>query len=189
MTSIFNIVILGVGGQGLMTLLRVLSEAASGGGFDVKTSELHGLSQRGGSVSVHIRFGERVWSPMVPQGQANLIIALEQQEALNGLYFANKKSVFLVNEYETSTMAQTANQTEIENELKKITNQVYFVPSSETCRKELGSEVVSGVYLLGYVLNKGYLALKKEDIIEAIKKTMPEKYWELNLKALNLFLK
>ena len=194
MNENFNIVILGVGGQGLMTLLRVLSQAALSCGFDVKTSELHGLSQRGGSVNVHIRFGEkacpesgrRVWSPLVPQGQADLVIALEQQESLNGLYFANKNSVFLINEYETPTMAQTAGQAEIENELKKMSNQVFFLPASQVCQKELGNEVVCGVYFLGYALKNGYLPLKKENIIEAIKKTISEKYQELNIKALNL---
>lgn len=169
-----------------MTLLKILSQAAFDSGFDVKTSELHGLSQRGGSVSVYIRFGDKVWSPLVPQGQANLIIALEQQEALNGLYFANKETVFLVNQYETPTMAQTADQTEIETELRKITDKVNFLPASEICQKELASEVVSGVYLLGYALSNDYLPLKKENVIEVIKKTMPEKYQELNINALNL---
>ena len=169
-----------------MTLLKILSQAAFTNGFDVKTSELHGLSQRGGSVSVYIRFGDKVWSPLVPQGQADLVIALEQQETLNGLYFANAKTVFLVNQYETPTMAQTANQAEIETELRKITEKVNFLPASEICQKELANEVVSGVYLLGYALNNGYLPLKKESIIEAIKKTMPERFWELNLKALEL---
>jgi len=186
MNKNFNIVILGVGGQGLITLLRVLSEAAFANGLDVKTSELHGLSQRGGSVSVYIRFGDKVWSPLGPQGQADLIIALEQQEALNGLYFANKETVFLVNQYETPTLAQSANQAEIEAELRKITEKVNFLLASELCQKQLANEVVSGVYLLGYALNNGYLPLKKETVIEAIKKTMPEKYQDLNIKALSL---
>jgi len=186
MIELFNIVILGVGGQGLMTLLKVLSEAAFANGFDVKTSELHGLSQRGGSVSVYIRFGEKVWSPLVPQGQADLIIALEQQEALNGLYFANQKTVFLVNQYETPTMAQSASQAEIETELRKTTEKVKFLPASEICQKELGAEVVSGVYILGYAAYHNFLPIKIETIEEAIKKIMPKKYWEINFKALDL---
>lgn len=171
-----------------MTLLKILSEAAFAEGLDVKTSELHGLSQRGGSVSVYIRFGEKVWSPLVGQGQADLIIALEQQEALNGLYFANKQTIFLINQYETPTMAETANQAEIATELKKVikAKQVKFLPASTTCQKELGSEVVSGVYLLGYASRHNYLPLAKEALIEAIKKAMPERFWELNLKALEL---
>jgi len=171
-----------------MTLLRILSEAAMAGGFDVKTSELHGLSQRGGSVSVYIRFGKKVWSPLVPQGEADLVIALEQQEALNGLYFANKQTVFLINQYETPTMAESVNSAEVAVELKKIVKvkQIKFLPASTACQKELGSEVVSGVYLLGYAAGGGFLPLKPETLEAAIKKTMPEKYWEINFKALDL---
>ncbi len=170
-----------------MTLLKILSEAAFGAGLDVKTSELHGLSQRGGSVSVYIRFGDKVWSPLVGRGQADLVIALEQQEALNGLYFANKETVFLINQYETPTMAQTANQAEIETELRKITEKVNFLPASTICQKELGAEVVSGTYLLGYAAYHNFLPIKLEIIKEAIKKTMSEKHWEINLKAIESF--
>lgn len=184
----FNIVILGVGGQGLMTMLRLLSEAAFSQGLDVKTSELHGLSQRGGSVSVYIRFGEKVWSPLVPQNQANLVIALEQQEALNGLYFANKQTVFLVNRYETPTMDQMVDQAEVAAELKKIVKpkQVKFLPASTTCQKEFGSDIFSGIYLLGYAVSGGFLPLKTEILQAAVKKTVAEKYWEVNLQALEL---
>lgn len=86
--------IVGTGGQGLITLLQIISEAAKNEGYDVKTSELHGLSQRGGSVEVHIKFGKKVYSPLVRQGGANLVLGLEMQEILNGVYFANPKTNF-----------------------------------------------------------------------------------------------
>ena len=94
----YNIIITGVGGQGLITLLQVIGQAALQEGYDVKTSELHGLSQRGGSVSVHIRFGRQIFSPIIAQGQADLVLALEMQEALAGAEFASKKTAFLVNQ-------------------------------------------------------------------------------------------
>ena len=78
----FNIILTGVGGQGIITLLSVIDEAAFVEGYDIKSSELHGLSQRGGSVEAHIRFGKKVYSPMVSNGKADLIIALEALEAL-----------------------------------------------------------------------------------------------------------
>jgi len=168
-----------------MTLLRVISEAAFVSGFDVKTSELHGLSQRGGSVSVSIRFGDKVYSPMVGQNRANLIIALEQQEALSGLYLANKETIFLINEYEVPAIQQVS-RSEIESELKRASQNLYFVPASEICQKELNNEVVSGIYLLGEAVKRGFLPLKAEAIDSAIKKIMPEKFWEINLKAFNL---
>ena len=111
----FNIIIVGTGGQGLITLLQILAEAALKEGYDVKTSELHGLSQRGGSVEVHIRFGKTttrpphpptrsasgplIYSPMVAQGKADLVLGLEEQEILNGVYFASSKTNFLINQF------------------------------------------------------------------------------------------
>src|SRR4030042_4394517 len=93
----FNIVIKGVGGQGLITLLQIIAEAALSEGYSVRTSELHGLSQRGGSVEVHIRFGKKIYSPIVAQGKADLILGLEMQEGLRGAPFSNKKTKFLIN--------------------------------------------------------------------------------------------
>ena len=95
----FNLVIVGTGGQGQITLLEVLAEAALVEGYDIRTSELHGLSQRGGSVEVHIRFGREIYSPLIPQGNGDLILALEIQESLRGFYFANNQTVLLVNDY------------------------------------------------------------------------------------------
>ncbi|MCL5010846.1 MAG: indolepyruvate oxidoreductase subunit beta [Patescibacteria group bacterium] len=186
MDKTFNIVICGVGGQGLVTLLNVLARAAFIEGYDVKTSELHGLSQRGGSVEAYVRFGRRVWSPIISKGTADLVIALEEQEALNGARFAGKKSVILINRFQTPTLSGDASFEQIRQELTKVSEKVFFVGASEICQKELGVEVVSGIYLLGYALHNNYLPLKKENVIEAIKKTMPEKFWELNIKALEL---
>lgn len=185
-SKVFNIVVLGVGGQGLITLLKILSEAAFIGGHDVKTSELHGLSQRGGSVSVHIRFGQEVLSPLVPQGKADLIISLEQQESLNGLYFANKDTVFLINQHETPTMTVNVSKDEVEKELQNFAVKNYFLPASEICQKELGNEVVSGVYLLGYAVYNNFLPIEAELIKRAIKAAMPEKHRDLNIKAFDL---
>ena len=95
----FNIIITGVGGQGIVTLLQVIDEAAFIEGYDVKSSELHGLSQRGGSVEAHIRFGKKVFSPMVSDGGADLIIALEALEGLRESVKAGKQTKILINEY------------------------------------------------------------------------------------------
>ena len=182
----FNIVITGVGGQGLITLLDVISQAAFNKGFDVKTSELHGLSQRGGSVSVYIRFGKKVYSPMVPKGKADLVLALEFQEALNALEFANKETIFIINNYQTPTLGESASFKQVEENIKLATNKIFTLPFSTICEKELQNGVVLGVAMLGFAILKGALPLTKEEIMEAIKKTMPEKFWELNLKAIEL---
>jgi len=183
----FNIVIVGTGGQGLLTLLEILSDAALNKGYDVKTSELHGLSQRGGSVEVHIRFGEEIFSPLVPQTKANLILALETQETLKASYFANPETVFLINKYLIPISDQkVVSEDEILKVLKKLSKNIFLVPANEICKKELGNEVVAGVYLLGLAVLKNLLPLKSDTILKAIKNKIPEKYLELNLKAFNL---
>ncbi|PIP23605.1 MAG: indolepyruvate oxidoreductase [Candidatus Nealsonbacteria bacterium CG_4_10_14_0_2_um_filter_38_17] len=182
----FNILINGVGGQGLITLLKIISEAATIEGYDIRTSELHGLSQRGGSVEVHIRFGKEVYTPLVPQSKADLILSLETQEALNGIYYASPKTVFLANKYQTPTFAKDLKVEEILKNLEKVSKNIFLIPASDICQKELGTDVVSGVYLLGYAVLKKFLPLKPGSILEAMKKVVPEKYLDLNQKTIEL---
>ena len=182
----FNIIINGVGGQGLITLLKIISEAAQVEGYDIRTSELHGLSQRGGSVEVHIRFGKEVYSPLVAQSKVNLILSLEMQEALNGIYYASPETVFLINKYQTPTLAKDSTEEEVLKNLKKVSKNVFIIPASEICKKELGTDVISGVYLLSYAIFKKFLPLKPASILTAMKTIIPEKYLELNIKTFDL---
>lgn len=182
----FNMIINGVGGQGLITLLKIISEAALIEGKDIRTSELHGLSQRGGSVEVYIRFGGKIWSPLVEKGKADLILSLETQEAINGLYFSSNSTVFLINKYQTPTFLKDFSETEVLDNVKKISPKAYLIPAGEICQKEFGTDVVAGIYLLGYAVSKGFLPLKSDSLISAIKNIVPEKFLELNEKAFNL---
>jgi len=183
----FDVVIAGVGGQGLITLLQILAEAAFSEGYEIRTSELHGLSQRGGSVEVHIRFGKKIYSPMVKQGGADLILALEMQETLKMAYFANPKTNFLINEYIIPIPLQkTLSGKEILQNLRKISKNINVVPAEKICKEKLGNSVVSGVYLLSLAVFKKMIPLNPNSIQSAIKKIVPEKYLELNLKTFNL---
>ena len=182
----FNIIINGVGGQGLITLLKIISEAALIEKHDVRTSELHGLSQRGGSVEVHIRFDKKVWSPLVSQGKADLILSLESQEALSGLYYSSPKTIFLINRYQTPTFLKDFSEKEILRNLKKFSKKIYLIPASKICQKEFATDVVAGIYLLGYAVLKGFLSLTPNSMISAIKKIIPEKYLDLNIKTFEL---
>jgi indolepyruvate ferredoxin oxidoreductase beta subunit len=183
----FNMLIVGTGGQGQITLLQVLAEAALIENLDFKSSELHGLSQRGGSVEVHIRFGKQIYSPMVSAGKADLILGLEMQESLMAANFAGLKTNFLVNKYIVPIPLQkNLSEKELLDQLKRIGKDVFLVPATEICQKELGTNVVAGIYLISLAAFKKLIPLKPDSILKAMKKIIPEKYLELNLKALNL---
>jgi len=179
--------IVGIGGQGQITLLQILAEAALIENLDFKSSELHGLSQRGGSVEVHIRFGKQIYSPMVSAGKADLILGLEMQESLMAANFAGLKTNFLVNKYIVPIPLQkNLSEKELLNQLKRIGKDVFLVPATEICQKELGTNVVAGIYLISLASFKKLIPIRPNSIFKAIKKIIPEKYLELNLKAFNL---
>jgi len=183
----FNTVILGTGGQGLITVLQIIAEAALSEGYDIKSSELHGLSQRGGSVEVHVRFGKKIYSPLIPQGKADLILSFEAQESLRGVYFANKNTSFLVNKFIVPIpLEKFLSEGEISKILEKISKKVILVPAADICREKLGTDVVSGIYLLSLAAFNNLIPIKPVSILKAIKKIIPEKYLELNVKTFNL---
>jgi indolepyruvate ferredoxin oxidoreductase beta subunit len=183
----FNMLIVGTGGQGQITLLRILAEAALSEGKEIKTSELHGLSQRGGSVEVHLRFGKKIYSPLVFQGKADFILGLEMQECLKACYFANPKTTFLINKYIVPIPFQKPlSENEILNFFKKFSKKIMLIEAVNICQKEFGSSVVAGIYLLSLASFKKLIPLKPTSIRKAIKKIIPEKYLELNLKTFKL---
>lgn len=186
----FNIVIVGTGGQGLITLLKILAEAAMLQGLDAKTSELHGLSQRGGSVECHIRFGRNVYSPLVEAGGADLVIALEQNEALRAAYYGSKtKTIFLINKLSILSLASFGKAIiidRIKEELEKFSKKTVILDASETVKKETGAVVMTGIHMLGYGVHNNLIPLKEKFVLSAIKKTVKGKYLEQNLKVFNL---
>jgi len=183
----FNIIINGAGGQGLITLLQIIADAALSEGYEVRTSELHGLSQRGGSVEVHIRFGNKIYSPFVKEGGADLVLSLEMQESLRAVNFASSKTAFLINKQIIPIpLGKQLTEKEVLSNLKKITKKVEIIPAAEICEKELGTSVVSGIYLLSLASFKKILPLNPNSILNSIKKIIPEKYLELNVKTFEL---
>jgi indolepyruvate ferredoxin oxidoreductase, beta subunit len=188
MDKTFNIVIAGVGGQGVITLAQIIAEAAFIEGYDVKTSELHGLSQKGGSVETHIRFGKEVYSPLIALGEADLVLSLEILETLRKLSFASKKTKFLINGYSLPYQGSLSDE-EISRIIEEnIKGEKYIIPASKICQEKLQKEVLSGVYLLGYAIRKNLLPLKSESVLKAIENLMPPKYLAINKQAFNLCL-
>ena len=185
MNKDFNIILSGVGGQGIITLLSLIDEAAFIEDYNVKSSEIHGLSQRGGSVEAHVRFGEKINSPLVSNGEANLIISLEILEALRSASMAGKQTQFLINDFMSPFIGGLPKE-KIKERLSNFKNKTYFVEASVICKEKLKNDIVSTVYLLGYAVKQKLIPLKKESILLAIERVIPEKYQEINIKAFNL---
>ena len=181
----FNIILTGVGGQGIITLLTLIVESAFVEGYDVRSSELHGLSQRGGSVESHIRFGKKVNSPLILNGKVDLIMALEMTEALRESEKAGKDTKILVND-NFLPFGVSLSKEDVKKQLEGIKNEMVLVPASQICTEKLQKEVVSSIYLFGYAVAKKLIPLKKESVLQAIQNTIPEKYQELNIKAFKL---
>ena len=183
----FNLLIVGTGGQGQITLLQVLAEAAFIDQFDFKSSELHGLSQRGGSVKVHIRFGKEIHSPMIEKNKADLILGLEMQETLLARDFAHSETIFLVNNHFIPVIpGKKVSQEQVSNQLKKMNKNVFLVPANQICQKELGTSVTAGIYLISLACFKKFIPIKPQSMLKAIKKTIAKKHLELNIKTFNL---
>lgn len=190
----FNIVIAGVGGQGVITLMRIIAESALNQGYDVKTSELHGLAQRGGPISCHVRFGDKIYSPLVMQGEAHLIFALEPLEALRTSYYGSKenKTIFFVNNYPIIPLSVPVTKEvyppviEINETLKDFSSKVISLNASEIVRKEGGNIVLTNIFMLGYAVGNDLIPLEKDFVIEAIKETVPKKYLGSNMQIFEL---
>jgi len=190
----FNVIVTGIGGQGAMTLGMIIAEAALKQGYDVRTTELHGLAQRGGTIPFHIRFGKNMYTPLVLEGEANLIIALEPLEALRACYYGSKKhkTVFLIDNYKlppitVSVLGERYPSIEsVTKRLKPFSSKVIVLNASEIVKKETGSILVSNVFILGYAISKNLIPLKRKIVLDTIEKIVPKKYFEMNKRIFEL---
>lgn len=181
----FNIIITGVGGQGIITLLRIAAEAALAQEYDVRTSELHGLSQKGGTVQAHVRFGKKIFSPLVSKGQADLVLALEAVEALRALEFAGSGTTLLVNK-KYIAFKGAPDKDKVFQKLNSLSRRINWVEASDICAKELGKEVLAGVYLLFWAALKGIIPLQEKSLLKGLKKGLRPEYLDLNKQVFKL---
>ncbi len=186
----FNIVLAGVGGQGLITLGSIIAHAARMDGHNVRMSELHGLSQRLGSVAMQLRFGKKAYSPLVTRNSADLVIGLEAIEASRTTYFSDpKKTVYLINEFTiysptfVGRKVPTAKQSL--NLVKKFSKRAILVDATERMRKELGFDIFAGIYLVSRAVQDGILPITQESLLKAIRLVVPKRL-DLNIKAFKL---
>jgi len=183
-----NVLLVGVGGQGILTSAAILARAALKAGVNVITAETHGMAQRGGSVEVHVRFGD-VKSPLIPAGAADVMVALEPVEALRYTHYLNENSTIILNTREIIPPSVTVGNAkyptidEIIGKLKEITENVYAVEASSLAEKA-GSIQSTNVVVLGVLSKIANLPFGYEKIEQAVKEVLPEKLHEINMRAL-----
>lgn len=180
-----NIVICGVGGQGIILASNVLCSVAFLEGFDVKKSEVHGMAQRGGSVITHVRFGKMVYSPLIEQGTGDFILAFEKLEALRYSQYLKKQGTIIVNKREMPPMSVLVGTAEYPKDIeKKLRKQAktYFIDATKLAL-ELGNIRTVNIILLGVLST--FLNFKQKSWEEAIKKNIKEKFVDLNVGAFN----
>ncbi|MCX6553583.1 MAG: indolepyruvate oxidoreductase subunit beta [Candidatus Aminicenantes bacterium] len=179
-----SILICGVGGQGILTASDLLSDVLLLAGFQVKKSEVHGMSQRGGDVISTVRYGDEVFSPLPALGETDYILAFEKLEALRNVNYLSKKGIMLVNDFEWQPLPVASGREKypqlIETQLKKLAGKVVLIPATRLAI-ELGNEKASNVILIG--LLAAHMEIDQQLWIDAIGKKVPPRFKELNLKA------
>jgi len=182
--NITSILLAGVGGQGIVLASKILAKCAFTAGFMVKESELHGMAQRGGSVISHVRFGEEVYSPLIPGGKADFMVALEELEGLRYTYFLKPSAQVILNSKQVMpSVIIPENSRYPENigqKLESLGFRVDAVNALETAR-ELGNLKVENIILVGALSR--YIPFTMEDWQKTIEESVPAKTIEINIKA------
>jgi indolepyruvate ferredoxin oxidoreductase beta subunit len=184
-SGVTNILIAGVGGQGVILASDVMAETFLQAGYDVKKSEVHGMAQRGGSVSSHIRFGEKVYSPIIRMGEVDYLCMMEKMETLRWLNYCNKSTAILMDDIEINppivNLGEMEYPRDIEETLRNNFKSVHII-SAAAIAAELGTDRAANVVLLGAFST--LLAIDQDIWLNSLLAHLPEKLHELNKKAL-----
>ena len=182
--DVFNILISGVGGQGVLLTSKIIAEAALLTGLDVKQSEVHGMAQRGGSVLSQVRFGDKVFSPIVSEGEADLLIGFEPLETARYLHFLKDDGVVIYNTRSIGTIgvsiAAEKYPADINTVIKERVKTALLFDGTKLA-VSAGDKRTLNLVLLGAAL--AFLPLKESVVLDAIKNTVPKKALEMNQKA------
>ena len=181
-----NIMIVGVGGQGTLLASRILGNVAINEGYDVKVSEVHGMSQRGGSVVTYVKYGDKVHSPIMDRGEADIILAFELLEAYRAMPYLKPDGKMIVNSQKMDPMPVITGMAEYpENIEEKLKNSVdTTIVDALSTAKEAGNIKAVNVVLIGVLAKSTNIPYEKW--IETIKTTVPPKFLEVNLKAFEM---
>jgi indolepyruvate ferredoxin oxidoreductase beta subunit len=182
--KVTNVLIVGVGGQGVLLASEVLSETAMRARLDVKKSEVHGMAQRGGVVSSHVKFGPKVYSPIIPYGQADILISFEQAEALRAVDWVRKDGLVATSKTRLVPPIATGGKIKYPDDpvadLKRKAGDVIAIDADKIAL-EMGNPRLVNILLLGIVSTR--LGFEVRIWEEAIQARVKAKFVDLNLKA------
>ena len=179
-----NIMIVGVGGQGTLLASKLLGKLLMGKGYDVKVSEVHGMSQRGGSVVTYVRYGEKVYSPIIDKGEADFILSFELLEAARWTEYLAKDGMIITNTQQINPMPVITGAAkypeDLVNKIKAAGAKIDAIDALKAAI-EVGSAKAVNIVLLGR-LSK-YFDFTEDEWLEAIESSVPKKFIEMNKKA------
>lgn len=184
-----NILLCGVGGQGTVLASKLIASAAMAKNIPVMSAETIGMAQRGGSVFSHLRLGDNLYSPMIQSGTADMILGFEPGETVRMLPFLREGGHVVVNIRAIQPVTATLQGASYHSEemieyLKAQVPNLTLVDGDAACRA-IGSAKVLNMVLLGAAIRTGEIGLTEEDIKDAIRRTLPERFHELNFRALD----
>jgi len=189
--NLFNVMVVGVGGQGNLLLSQLIASAARSEGFDVQTGETLGMAQRGGPVMSFVRYGKRVYTPIIPDREAHILIAIEPAEALRTIRYVGQQTSVLLNTNEKRPLSVLLGETQYPD-LKTIvttlssTGAKTFTLDALELAERVGNAKAANVCLLGGVAALGNSQIRIESFRSALKETLPEKVLQANMQAFQL---
>jgi indolepyruvate ferredoxin oxidoreductase beta subunit len=185
--KITNILLVGVGGQGILLAAEILSETVMLAGYDVKKSEIHGMSQRGGSVVSHVRYGKEVFSPMVPEGEGDVLFGFELMESYRALPLLKPGGTVVVNDLTIAPPSVLIGQEQypegLAQKIKELVPDCILV-DGQNLALEAGNARAANTVLLGAVSKR--LDIEEKYWLESIERMVPKKALAVNLKAFEL---
>ncbi len=180
----YNILVAGVGGQGVILASDIMSEVFMEAGYDVKKSEIHGMAMRGGIVTSHFRFGKKVYSPLIKEGEVDLLFAFEQLEGLRWVNHLRRSGKIVMNDHKINPPAVNLGEMEYPKDIPRIIRSkfkdFYLVEGTEIAL-QTGDVRAANVVLLGAISK--FFEVKEDLWLKTILTYLPEKVHELNKKA------
>ncbi len=186
-----NLEIVGVGGQGILTSSQVLGKAALDKDLDVFMSEVHGMAQRGGVVVTTVKIADKVYSPLLGEGEADVILSFEPIEAYRAIEKASKDTWIVTNTAKQVPFTVSVGEEkypdldDLFDSLEKETDRLIKI-DAEKLAKEAGAAITQNIVMVGALTATGALPLSKEEMLDSIRDNVPEKFVDINEKAFEL---